>query len=84
MTEINLARNDIGDDGMASAAYYVSKDQAMRSLLLQANRVTVSTGALLLWGRRGQAKAGEKQVLFCGAPVRASLRAPLPVTRLLG
>lgn len=42
MSQINLASNDIGDDGFAGAIYYVSKDQAMRSLLMQANRVTVS------------------------------------------
>lgn len=42
MTEINLARNEIGDDGFTGAMYYVSKDQAMRSLLMQANRITVS------------------------------------------
>jgi hypothetical protein len=42
MTEINLASNTIGDDGFAGAMYYVSKDQAMRSLYMQANEVTVS------------------------------------------
>ncbi|BEI80536.1 hypothetical protein CcaverHIS002_0110650 [Cutaneotrichosporon cavernicola] len=41
MTEINVARNEIGDDGFASAMYYVSKDQAMRSLFMQANEVTL-------------------------------------------
>ncbi|GMK57616.1 hypothetical protein CspeluHIS016_0404500 [Cutaneotrichosporon spelunceum] len=41
MTEINLARNEIGDDGFTGAMYYVSKDQAMRSLLMQANRITL-------------------------------------------
>lgn len=42
MSEINLARNNVGNDGLLAATYYVSKDQAMRELLLQDNRITVS------------------------------------------
>lgn len=42
MTEINLARNGVGDEGMLAASYYVSKDQCMRELLLQDNMISVS------------------------------------------
>ncbi len=83
MTEINLASNTIGDDGFAGAMYYVSKDQAMRSLYLQANEVTVSqpscqpemSGNCLVPAQRAHASQGlaSALVLFA-APACVVLR----------
>jgi len=42
LSEINLARNQIEDDGLLAAANYVKRDQWMRDLLLQDNLITVS------------------------------------------
>lgn len=42
MSEINLARNSVGNDGLLAATSYVSRDEAMRELLLPENNITVS------------------------------------------
>lgn len=43
MREINLAANAIGDEGLVAAMFYCAKDMCMKELLLQRNRVTVSS-----------------------------------------
>lgn len=78
MSEINLARNAIEDDGFAGAMYYVSKDQAMRSLYMQANLITVSR--ILRSGEPGWGRAGDLCELpaHCGPCMPGSLH---PVLR---
>lgn len=46
MSEINLAANNIGNEGMVAAAFYCARDLCMRELFLQNNSITVSVRPL--------------------------------------